>query len=164
MSRFGPETFTNRELSWLDFDSRVLEEARDASNPLLERVKFLAITASNLDEFFEVRVAGVLQTAAEDVDLVGPDGIGSRELLTRICKRSREFVAEQYCVWNEELRPALAAAGVVVGAQRRRSGRSTATSSGPTSTSACGRSSRRSRSTPRTRSRASRTSSSASPA
>jgi polyphosphate kinase len=115
-SRYGPETFTNRELSWLDFDSRVLEEARDPSNPLLERLKFLAITASNLDEFFEVRVAGVLQTAAEGVDLVGPDGIGSRDLLTHICKRAREFVAEQYCVWNEELKPALTAAGLVVGA------------------------------------------------
>jgi polyphosphate kinase len=117
MPRYGSETFTNRELSWLDFDGRVLEEARDQTNPLLERVKFLAITASNLDEFFEVRVAGVLQAAAEDVDLVGPDGITSRDLLTQICKRSREFVAEQYCVWNEELRPALTAAGLVVGAK-----------------------------------------------
>jgi polyphosphate kinase len=116
MPRYGPESFTNRELSWLDFDGRVLEEAHDPANPLLERVKFLAITASNLDEFFEVRVAGVLQTAAEDVDLVGPDGISSRDLLTRICKRSREFVAEQYCVWNEELKPALTAAGLIVGA------------------------------------------------
>jgi polyphosphate kinase len=118
MSRTGAEAFTNRELSWLDFDSRVLEEARDPANPLLERVKFLAITASNLDEFFEVRVAAVLQAAAEDVDLVGPDGIPSRQLLSRICKRSREFVAEQYCVWNDELRPALTAAGLVVGANQ----------------------------------------------
>src|SRR5262245_15293609 len=88
MSRFAPESFTNREISWLDFNGRVLEEARDPSNPLLERVKFLAITASNLDEFFEVRVAGVGQAAAEDVDTVGPDGIGSRDLLSRICKTS----------------------------------------------------------------------------
>src|SRR6201988_2019221 len=112
----APQNIFNRHLSWMQFNDRVLEEAYDEANPVLERVKFLAITASNLDEFFEVRVAGVLQTAAEDVDLVGPDGSSSRALLTQICKRSREFVAEQYCVWNEELRPALAAAGLVVGA------------------------------------------------
>jgi polyphosphate kinase len=116
MSRYGPDTFTNRELSWLDFDARVLEEARDPANPLLERLKFLAITASNLDEFFEVRVAGVAQAAAEGLDVAGPDGIASRDLLVRICKRAREFVAEQYCIWNDDLKPALLAAGLVVGA------------------------------------------------
>jgi polyphosphate kinase len=116
MTRFPPESFTNRELSWLDFNARVLEEARDQSNPVLERVKFLAITASNLDEFFEVRVAGVVQAAAEDVDMVGPDGVGSRDLLSRICRRCRDFVADQYQIWNDELKPALTSAGVVVGA------------------------------------------------
>ena len=70
-----PRYFLNRHLSWLQFNRRVLEEAADPSNPLLERVKFLAITASNLDEFVEVRVAGLLQQAEQSRGEIGPDGL-----------------------------------------------------------------------------------------
>ena len=68
------QRFFNRHLSWMQFNQRVLEEARDASNPLLERVKFLAITASNLDEFVEVRLAGLMQQAEHGNSEPGPDG------------------------------------------------------------------------------------------
>ena len=70
-----PRQFFNRHLSWLQFNRRVLEEALDANNPLLERVKFLAITASNLDEFVEVRLAGLLQQVEQGRGEVGPDGL-----------------------------------------------------------------------------------------
>jgi polyphosphate kinase len=118
MPSYPPESFTNRELSWLEFNSRVLEEAKDPGNPVLERVKFLAITASNLDEFFEVRVAGVVQAATDGLDQVGPDGLRARELVSRIGKLSQDFVAEQYRVWNDDLKPGLTAAGVTVGANQ----------------------------------------------
>src|ERR1035438_4117829 len=71
----SPELYLNRSLSWLAFNRRVLEEAEDESNPLLERVKFLAITASNLDEFFEIRIAGLLQHLEEGQVEAGPDGL-----------------------------------------------------------------------------------------
>ena len=71
----NPQLFFNRHLSWLQFNRRVLEEALDAKNPLLERVKFLAITASNLDEFVEVRVAGLLQQAEQGKEQPGPTGL-----------------------------------------------------------------------------------------
>ncbi|MEO6807868.1 MAG: polyphosphate kinase, partial [Isosphaeraceae bacterium] len=108
--------FINRELSWLAFNERVLEEARDPSNPLLERLRFLAISASNLDEFFEVRVAGLqaqLYDSLEPQD-VPPDGLGSLAQLVEISRRAHEFVASQYETWKTDLRPALAKAGIVV--------------------------------------------------
>src|SRR3954462_10034600 len=71
----APENFINRELSWLEFNRRVLEEAQDATQPLLERVKFLTIFSSNLDEFFEIRVAGIKQQIASETSDVGPDGL-----------------------------------------------------------------------------------------
>src|SRR3982751_5178089 len=89
--------FINRELSWLDFNDRVLEEARDPTNPLLDRVKFLAICASNLDEFFEVRVAGLqaqLYDNLEPQDTL-PDGLGPLAQLTEISRRAPDFVARQ---------------------------------------------------------------------
>src|SRR5688500_6601350 len=70
-----PEYFLNRELSWLEFNGRVLEEAQDASNPVLERLKFLTIVSSNLVEFFEIRVAGLQQQAEAQPGVCGPDGL-----------------------------------------------------------------------------------------
>jgi polyphosphate kinase len=106
--------YRNREESWLDFNQRVLEEAQDATNPLLERVKFLAITASNLDEFFEIRVAGMLQRIEDGYAERGPDGLLPQEVLERIAQRTHTFVEEQYACWNRDLIPALAAASIRV--------------------------------------------------
>src|SRR5438094_6173507 len=91
----GPEHFVNRELSWLEFNARVLEEARDATNPWLERLKFLSIFSSNLDEFFEVRVAGLKQqlTAGLEPQDYGADGMDPAEQLEAIDKRVHELVA-----------------------------------------------------------------------
>ena len=111
---FLPEHFINRELSWLEFNARVLEEAEDANNPLLERVKFLAIFASNLDEFFMVRVAGLREQAFGEMLPQDPpaDGLKPLEQLQRIAKRTEQLVAQQYGCWNESIVPALAAAGI----------------------------------------------------
>src|SRR6185437_11425545 len=100
--------------SWLKFNGRVLEEAVDESNPLLERVKFLAITASNLDEFFEVRMAALLQRIEDGQMQPGPDGLSPMALRDRLIAETHDFVDEQYRCWNEELQPALAEAGVCV--------------------------------------------------
>jgi polyphosphate kinase len=106
--------YLNREASWLAFNWRVLEEAQDVRNPLLERLKFLSITASNLDEFFEVRVAGLVQQLEDGYDEAGPDGltlVEERDLLNR---ETHEFVEHQYQCWNEQLRPALSQNGIRV--------------------------------------------------
>src|SRR5206468_2290354 len=103
-------------LSWLDFNKRVLEEARDPSNPLLERLRFLTISASNLDEFFEVRVAGLqaqLYDALEPQDTPS-DGLGPLAQLTEIARRAHDFVARQYETWHTLLRPELANYGIHV--------------------------------------------------
>ena len=107
-----PELYINRELSWLDFNARVLEEAQDERNPLLERVKFMAIVASNLDEFYEIRVAGLLQLHESGANPSRPDGLTPAEQLERITQQAHEQVAEQYRCWNEDLVPALAAEGI----------------------------------------------------
>ena len=107
-----PELYINRELSWLDFNRRVLEEAQDERNPLLERVKFIAIVASNLDEFFEVRVAGLLQIRETGGGPTGPDGLTPDEQLTAIAATAHELVAQMYQCWNEELLPSLARRGI----------------------------------------------------
>ena len=80
----SPHLYINRELSWLDFNFRVLEEAQDSSNPLLERVKFLAIVANNLDEFYEIRVAGLLQLLKSGANPSRPDGLSPQEQLVEI--------------------------------------------------------------------------------
>jgi len=100
--------FLNRELSWLEFNNRVLDEARDPSVPLVERLKFLTIVASNLDEFFMVRVAGLKQQLSGNVAETPPDGLTAAEQLAAISARSHAMVAEQYRIWREEVSPALA--------------------------------------------------------
>jgi polyphosphate kinase len=104
----------NREASWLKFNWRVLEEAGDLRNPLLERVKFLAISASNLDEFFEVRVGGLLQQLEDGHNSTTADGLTMVEERELIKDATRDFVEEQYSCWNERLRPELAEQGIRV--------------------------------------------------
>src|SRR3954469_6301049 len=110
----SPKLYLNRELSWLAFNRRVLEEAEDGGNPLLERVKFLAITASNLDEFWEVRIAGLLQQIEDGYNEPGPDGLTPARERDLVIAEVREFVDAQYRCWNQRLRPALAKNGVRV--------------------------------------------------
>ncbi len=104
--------FLSRELSWLEFNQRVLDEALDPTNPLLERVKFFTITSSNLDEFFEVRVAGFKQQVESDVVERTIDGKTASETLRFIRKRVRAMIDQQYQCWREELVPALAKNGI----------------------------------------------------
>jgi polyphosphate kinase len=108
----SPEYYQNRELSLLEFNRRVLEQAKDDRLPLLERVRFLAISSSNLDEFFEIRVAGLKQRVELGASRPGPDGLTPQQQLERIAERTRELVAEQYRVLNEVMRPALEAQGL----------------------------------------------------
>jgi polyphosphate kinase len=111
-----PSLFINRELSWLEFDERVLEEARDPSNPLLERLRFLAISASNLDEFFEVRVAGLQAQVYDDLEPqdAPPDGLEPLAQLNEVSKRAHDFVGRQYDIWYHELRPELDRHGIIL--------------------------------------------------
>src|SRR5271170_2123135 len=104
----------DRDVSWMDFNRRVLEEAQDSNNPLLERVKFLAITASNLDEFVEIRVAGVLQRIEDGYKDLGVDGLTPQESLERLSENIHEFVRDQYRCLNQQLLPELHAGGVRV--------------------------------------------------
>jgi len=109
----GPDCFINRELSWLDFNLRVLEEAENPENPLLERLKFLAIFSSNLDEFFMVRVSGLREqafgeSAPQDF---APDGLTALEQLRQIARRTQELVSRQYRCLHQALGPGLEAEG-----------------------------------------------------
>src|ERR1041384_4157036 len=108
MSSFGPGHFLNRELSWLEFNHRVLAEAQDPSVPLLERVKFFSIFSSNLDEFFEVRIAGIKQQIESEVVERSVDGKTATEKFQAIHKRVRQLVKEQYECWRNDLVPGLA--------------------------------------------------------
>jgi polyphosphate kinase len=105
--------FINRELSWLEFNQRVLNEARDEKIPLAERLNFLAITASNLDEFFMVRVGGLQQLAAQGRKTVDPAGITVEDQLAAIRERISSMTADQYACYLNELQPQLAEAGIV---------------------------------------------------
>src|SRR6266481_862285 len=110
----APENFINRELSWLAFNRRVLEEAQDPTQPLIERVKFLTIFSSNLDEFFEIRVAGIKQQIKSETSDIGPDGLSPTDTFDRIQKTVRQLVATQCALWKNELLPELAKNGIYV--------------------------------------------------
>src|SRR5947207_15341706 len=107
-----PANFINRELSWLEFNRRVLEEAQDPTQPLIERVKFLTIFSSNLDEFFEIRVAGIKQQIKSETSDIGPDGLSPTDTFDRIQKTVRRLVATQCALWKNELLPELAKNGI----------------------------------------------------
>src|SRR5215212_8129646 len=99
------ELYFNRELSWLDFNDRVLALAEDESMPLLERVKFLSIYCSNLDEFFMVRVAGHHDQVDAGIEGRGPDGLTAQETIDCVSERVRELDARHMQQWEQEVRP-----------------------------------------------------------
>src|SRR5215207_4605709 len=114
LSDFPQENYLNRELSWLEFNGRVLEEAADPTNPILERIKFLSIVSSNLDEFFEIRVAGLqeqLYAGLEPQDFPA-DGLAPAEQLVRIDQRVHQLVQEQYRLLHQELIGQLQQSGI----------------------------------------------------
>ena len=110
----SPQLFINRELSFLEFNRRVLAQAQDDNVPLLERVKFLAISCTNLDEFFEIRVAGLKQRRELGSLAPGPDGMDVDDQLEAIRRRSVELLDTQYALLNYAILPALEAAGIRV--------------------------------------------------
>ena len=97
----NPALYINRELSWLDFNERVLSQARDASHPLLERVKFLSITGSNLDEFFMIRVATTLKNLKDAIEDVAPDGFNTEQQLEAMRTRALKMLEDQAATWTE---------------------------------------------------------------
>ena len=101
------EYFVNRETSWLEFNQRVLDQAFSEDNPILERLKFLCIVSSNLDEFFEVRVAGLKQQMQTESSETGPDGLSAKETLALISARTQRLVEDQYRCWRDHIAPAL---------------------------------------------------------
>jgi polyphosphate kinase len=109
---FPAQNFLNRELGLLEFNRRVLAQAEDASVPLLERLKYLCIVSSNLDEFFEIRVAGLKEQAKAGGLASGPDGLEASQILKRLYAPTHQLIARQYQLFNEELVPALAQQGI----------------------------------------------------
>lgn len=107
-----PANFINRELSWLEFNRRVLEEAEDPTQPLIERVKFMTIFSGNLDEFFEIRVAGIKQQIQSETSDIGPDGLTPSETFSAIQRIAHDLVATEYQLWNRELVPSLEKNGI----------------------------------------------------
>src|SRR2546426_6042067 len=107
------DLFLNRELSWLEFNARVLEEAQDKRRPLLERLKFLAIFSSNLDEFFMIRVAGLKQRDPNEVSSSeSGDQTTTAQILASISARAHELVMEQHRLLRQEILPGLESAGL----------------------------------------------------
>jgi polyphosphate kinase len=112
ISALGSQRFTNRELSWLEFGARLLDLADDERVPLLERVKFLAIFSEGLDEFFQVRVAGLKDQVDAGLRARSADGLRPSETLRAIGTRVSELVARQSHIFVDEIAPELAAAGI----------------------------------------------------
>src|SRR5688500_988177 len=107
-----PPRFFTLEVSWLEFNQRVLDQALDPKTPLLERVKFFCICSSNLDEFFEVRVGGLKQHIESEVVERSNDGLTASETFRAVTRRVRRMVEDQYRCWREDLLPGLAEAGI----------------------------------------------------
>src|SRR5918996_1026957 len=107
-----PSLYINRELSWLSFNERVLAQASDERHPLLERLRFVAISETNLDEFFMIRVAGLQQQVAAELPNPVPDGMTPEEQLLRIHDRTEDFFEERRRILNKELIPALEEEGI----------------------------------------------------
>lgn len=107
MDLSNPDLYINRELSWLEFNNRVLEEAQDKSNPILERLKFLAITASNMDEFFMVRVSGLMDQVVAEFNKKDPSGMTPIEQLSAISEKVHSMVQKQYTCLNRSILPQL---------------------------------------------------------
>src|SRR5215475_12230788 len=107
-----PSLFINRELSLLEFQRRVLAEAADPANKLLERIKFLSIFSSNIDEFFMVRVAGIMQQVEQNVVELSPDGKTPQQQLAAIGEVARALVADAYSLYRNKLLPELAENGI----------------------------------------------------
>jgi polyphosphate kinase len=110
--QFPAQNFLNRELGLLEFNRRVLAQAEDPSVPLLERLKYLCIVSSNLDEFFEIRVAGLKEQAKLGGLASGPDGLEASQILKRLYVPTHQLIARQYQLFNDELIPALALQGI----------------------------------------------------
>jgi polyphosphate kinase len=108
----NPALYINRELSWLEFNQRVLNQAQDPYHPLLERVKFLGITGSNLDEFFMIRVATLLKKYRAGIEDMSPDGLNTEQQLTAIRQRAQTQMREVSRCWSKSLRPLLEAEGI----------------------------------------------------
>ena len=111
-TRMIPEHFLNRELQSLEFNRRVLAQAEDRATPLLERLRFLCIVSSNLDEFFEIRLAGVKEQVKLGAGAPDPDGLLPREVFSRVAAVAHFLVDRQYQLLNDEILPALAKAGI----------------------------------------------------
>ena len=114
-----PSLFINRELSWIEFNRHVLEEAKDKKHPLLERVKFLAIFSNNLDEFFMIRISGLYRQSAEGVMNVPADGLSPSQQLDTIYERLTPLIQEMADIWYEEILPDLEKAGIYIHSYER---------------------------------------------
>jgi len=112
MSKPKSEYFFNRELSWIEFNRRVLEEAKDVTNPLLERVKFLSIFSNNLDEFFMIRVSGLKRQIVSDVNELSSDGKTASEQMSDIWNKLVPLVNDQYSTFNDVIIPELKFNGI----------------------------------------------------